>query len=291
MTPAIEPRSARPARSWMFVPGNRERFLEKAASSDEDGVLPEHKAEARAMVAEALRKPFQPQRFVRVNAVATSWFEEDLAAVVPAAPDGICLPKVEEPGDVGRVAALLERLEAAHGLEPGSIGILAAIESPRAVLGAAEIARSHRRLVGLMLGAEDLALEIGLCTERVGEAAQLLFARSFVVFAAAAARVLSVDGVFPNLDDPEGMERDALTARRLGFSAKSTFNPRQVEVINRVFSPQPDELAYARRVADAFEAAQARGDASVALGGQLVDRPIVLRALRVLELAGEPRGQ
>jgi citrate lyase subunit beta / citryl-CoA lyase len=106
-----------------------------------------------------------------------------------------------------------------------------------------------------------------------------------VVYAAAAARVVSIDGVFPNLDDPDGMERDALQARRLGFTAKSTFNPRQVAVINRVFSPRPDEIAYARLVVDAFGAAQARGDASVAVGGQLVDRPIVLRAQRLLGLA------
>ncbi len=290
---------ARAARSWMFVPGNRERFLEKAASSSadcvlldlEDGVLPEQKPQARTMVGEALRAPFSPQRYVRVNAVGTGWLEDDLAAVVPGVPDGICLPKVEGPSDVARAAASLDELERRHGVDAGSIRILAAVESPRAVLAAAEIASSHRRVVGLVLGAEDLALEIGLGTERVAEAAELTFARSSVVYAAAAARVISVDGVFPNLDDPEGMERDALTARRLGFSAKSTFNPRQVETINTIFSPRPDEIAYARRIAEAFEAAEARGDASVAVGGQLVDRPIVLRALRLLELAGEGGGR
>ena len=111
-----------------------------------------------------------------------------------------------------------------------------------------------------------------------------------VVNAAAAARVLSIDGVFPNLDDPEGLERDVVQSRRLGFDAKSTFNPRQVELINRVFSPTPDELEYARKVVDAFEEAQARGEGSVAVGGQLVDRPIVLRAQRLLELERQTVG-
>ena len=102
--------------------------------------------------------------------------------------------------------------------------------------------------------------------------------------AAAAARILSIDGVFPNLDDPEGLERDVVQSRRLGFDAKSTFNPRQVELINRVFSPAPDEVEYAHKVVDAFREAQARGDGSVAVGGQLVDLPIVRRAQRILEV-------
>jgi citrate lyase subunit beta/citryl-CoA lyase len=278
----------------MFVPGNKERFLAKAAKSDadcvfldlEDGVLPEFKAQARAMVAEALRMPFGPQRYVRLNAASTKWFADDLAEIVPAAPAGVCLPKCEDADQVSNLAARLKDLERRHSLPAGSTGIVAAIESPAAVIAAASIARAHPRVVALMLGAEDLALDIGLGTARVGEAAELLFARSMVVYAASAARVASIDGVFPNLGDPDGMERDTLRARRLGFTAKSTFNPRQVEVINRVFSPRPDEISYARLVVDAFHAAQDRGDASVAVGGQLVDRPIVARAQRLLELAG-----
>ena len=285
--------TARPTRSWMFVPGNKERFLAKAAESGvdcvfldlEDGVLPDAKAQARVMVAAALRKPFRPQRYVRLNAASTKWFADDLAEVVPAAPDGVCLPKCEDADQVTNLAARLKDLERRHCLEPGSTRIVAAIESPAAIIAAASIARAHPRVVALMLGAEDLALDLGLGTARVAEAAELIFARSTVVYAAAAARVVSIDGVFPNLDDPDGMERDTLQARRLGFTAKSTFNPRQVEVINRIFSPRPDEIAYSRLVVDAFQAAQARGDASVAVGGQLVDRPIVTRAERLLELA------
>jgi citrate lyase subunit beta/citryl-CoA lyase len=278
----------------MFVPGNKERFLARAADSDvdcvfldlEDGVLPESKTQARTMVAAALRAPFRPQRYVRLNAASTEWFADDLAEIVPAAPDGVCLPKCEDPGQVAELASRLDDIEHQALIEPGSTRIVAAIESPAAILSAAAIARAHPRIVGLMLGAEDLALDIGLGTAREAEAAELIFARSMLVYAAAAARVVSIDGVFPNLDDAEGIERDTLQARRLGFTAKSTFNPRQVEVINRIFSPRPDEIEYARQVVDAFQAAEARGDASVTVGGQLVDRPIVLRAQRLLELVG-----
>jgi citrate lyase subunit beta/citryl-CoA lyase len=277
----------------MFVPGNKERFLAKAAESDadcvfldlEDGVLPDAKSQARAMVAAALRTPFRPQRYVRLNAASTKWFAADLAEIVPAAPAGVCLPKCEDADQVSNLAARLKDLERRHSLEPGSTRIVAAIESPAAVMAAASIARAHPRVVALMLGAEDLALDLGLGTARVGEAAELIFARSMVIYAAAAAQVVSIDGVFPNLDDPDGMERDTLQARRLGFTAKSTFNPRQVDVINRIFSPRADEISYARMVVHAFQTAQDRGDASVAVGGQLVDRPIVARAQRLLELA------
>ncbi len=289
----------RPTRSWMFVPGNKERFLAKAAGSDvdcvfldlEDGVLPESKDEARAMVAKALRTEYRPQRYVRLNAASTRWHLDDLAAVVPSAPDGVCLPKCDDPADVVALAARLELIERDASIEPGATRIVAAIESPVAVLNAAAIAKAHPRVVALMLGAEDLALDLGLGTARVAEAAELVFARSMLVYAAAAARVVSIDGVFPNLDDPEGMERDTLQARRLGFGAKSTFNPRQVEVINEIFSPRPDEIAYARKVAAAFRDAEIRGDASVAVGGQLVDRPIVLRAHRLLELVDATGGE
>lgn len=288
-------RPARPTRSWMFVPGDKERFLAKAADSDadcvfldlEDGVLPESKTRARGMVAAALRTGlFRPQRYARLNGPGTQWLADDLAELVPAGPDGVCLAKCEDPGQVTDLAARLDDLERQASLEPGSTRIVAAIETSAAVLAAPAIAKAHPRLTALMLGAEDLALDIGLGTAREAEAAELIFARSMVVYAAAAARIASIDGVFPDLDDPAGMERDALQARRLGFTAKSTFNPRQIKVINGIFSPRQDEIAYAQRVVDAFHAAQERGDASVAVGGQLVDLPIVLRAQRTLELAG-----
>lgn len=284
----------RPTRSWMFVPGNKARYLEKAAESEvdcvlldlEDGVLPDQKVVAREMVASCMTTSFRPQRYVRVNAVATTWHRDDLEAVVLPGIDGICLSKCEGPGEVELLSSRLSRLEAERSIPEGSVRILAAIESAAGLLAAAEIARGGPRVVGLIFGAEDFALDLGLGTAREAEAAELLYARSSIVVAAGAAHVASVDGVFPDLDDEKGMEDDALRARRLGFSGKSTFNPRQVELINRVFSPRPDEVAYAQKVVAAFEEAERRGDASVAVGGQLVDRPIVMRAQRILALAG-----
>jgi citrate lyase subunit beta/citryl-CoA lyase len=280
----------------MFVPGNREKFITKAYASSadaifldiEDGVLPAEKAEARRMIAQALPAPGAgPLRYVRVNALSTPWLKPDLDAVVGPGLAGICLTKVARPQDVVEVAGLIASLEKQRGLEGGSVRILAAIESARGLMNALAIADSAPRLVGLMFGAEDYSLDLGLGTRREKEAAELIMARSLIVNAAAAANILSIDGVFPNLDDPEGLLADVRQARRLGFTSKSTFNPRQIDVINQVFSPQPDEIEYARKIAAGFREAEARGDASVAVGGQLVDRPIVLRALRILEIVGE----
>ena len=176
------------------------------------------------------------------------------------------------------------------GIADGTIHIVAAIESASALLAAPAIAAAHPRMFGLIFGAEDYALDLGLGAQREGEARDLIYARSAIVVAAAASKILSIDGVFPNLDDQEGLERDIFQSRRLGFGAKSTFNPRQVELINTIFSPTPDELDYARKVVDAFDEAQARGDGSVAVGGQLVDLPIVLRAQRILELERQAIG-
>jgi citrate lyase subunit beta/citryl-CoA lyase len=282
-----------PMRSWMFVPGNSNRYLTKASQSIadavfldlEDGVPPADKEGARGMVADVLDiRDFRPQRFVRVNAADTPWFDDDLAALVGRAPAGLCVPKVDTPDVVRDVSARVAELESQAGLAPGSVRLMPAIESALALLNAPAIAAADPRVAGIMFGAEDYALNLGLGTVRRREAAELIHARSSIVVAAAAAGVHSVDGVFPDLDDPEGMLADIQRSRDLGFTGKSTFNPRQLEDINRMFSPQRDELEYAARVVAAFDEAQARGDGSVAIGGQLVDLPIVKRAQGLLDI-------
>ena len=288
--------SSKQLRSWMFVPGNRDRFIQKAKASKadailldlEDGVLPAEKADARRMIAEALSPENQgPRRYVRVNALSTPWLGTDLEAVILPGLEGICLTKVLRPSDIHEVVSRIEILEQKRALEVGKIRILAAVESARGLMNAVSIADASSRIVGLMFGAEDYALDLGLGARREKEAAELLFARSTIVNAAAAANVLSIDGVFPSLDDGKGLLEDVRQARRLGFTSKSTFNPRQIDVINEIFSPQPDEIEYARKIAAGFREAEARRDASVVVGGQLVDKPIVLRALRILETMSE----
>jgi len=278
----------------MFVPGNSERMLTKALGLDnldvamfdlEDGVPPADKPDARGLVGDVLgRPPGGPVRYVRINAIGSDRMEADLPAVVRPGLEGLVLPKVDEADEVRLVDRRLSEMEPRVGLPPGSVRLVAAVESARGLLNAAAIAGSSPRLLGMMFGAEDFGLDIGLSTNREGEAREMLYARSTFVIAAASAHRQAIDGVWPDIRDFEGVRRDAIQARRLGFSGKSTFHPGQIDIINEVFSPTPEDVDYAQRLVEAFDAAQAAGQGSIAFGGQLVDRPIGERARRVLTL-------
>jgi len=188
---------------------------------------------------------------------------------------------------VRNVDAILNEHEPKLKMAPGGVKLLIAIESPRGLLNAPAIAACSPRVCGLMFGAEDFGRELGLPTSREGEARDMLYARSAMVIAAAAAHVQAIDGVWVDLKDPEGLVSFARQSRRLGFSGMSSIHPSQIDPINSHFSPTADEINYAREVVKAFEEANARGDGSIAFGGQLIDRPIVERARRTLELANQ----
>ena len=287
-------------RSLMFVPGHRPRMVQRAlgvgefTSNDldvaildlEDGVPPDEKDRARAAVAAALGLPSdgpRPARYARVNRDPRAR-DADLAAVLRPGLDGIVAPKIDHPDEVTILARDLDEREDAAGMERGSIPVIASIESARGLLAAHAIAASTDRVIALLFGAEDFARDLSLPTEREAEAAELVYARSAVVVAAAAARKHALDGIWPDVTDADGLRRDALQGRRLGFIGKSLIHPGQIEVCNEVFSPSPAEVAYARRVVDAFDEAQMKGRGAVALDGKLLDAPIVERARRTLAL-------
>ena len=167
----------------------------------------------------------------------------------------------------------------------GSVRLLIAIESPKGLFNAPAIAAASPRIVGIIFGAEDFGREIGLPAVREGEARDLIYARSAIVVAAAAAHVQAVDGVWVDLNDSAGLLGFAKQSRQLGFSAMSCIHPSQVDAINTVFSPTAAEIDYCQKVLQAFEEANARGDGSIAFGGQLIDRPIVERARRTIDMA------
>ena len=283
-------------RSWMFVPGHRQRMIDKAFGLNtdaimldiEDGVAPNEKDTARKNIAESLgreKTPGSPARYVRMNAIGHARMDADLTAVLRPGLEGLVCPKVDTPDEVRNVDGILNEREPKLKMERGSIKLLIAVESPRGLINAPAIAAASQRIVGLMFGAEDFGREIGLPTVREAEARDLVYARSAMVVAAAAAHVQAVDGVWVDLNDSQGLLGFAKQSRRLGFSGMSLIHPSQIDAINTVFSPTPEEIDYSRQVLQAFEAAQARGDGSIAFGGQLIDRPIVERARRTIELA------
>ena len=283
-------------RSWMFVPGHQGRMIDKAyglkldvAMFDiEDGVPPAEKDTARAMMAETLARPSNGLlRFVRIHPAGSREIEADLAAVVRPGLDGLTLTKVHCPDDVSHVSAILDEREAAAGLERGSVRLLATIESARGLIQAPAIAASSPRLVGLMFGAEDFAMDLGLFNVRQGEAGDFLYARSALVVAAASENLQAIDRVYLDIRNPAGLERDTRLARDLGFTGKALIHPAQIEVVEKVFRPTDAEVEYARRVVEAFEAAEADGAGAVAVDDQMVDLPVVERARRVMQLVSE----
>jgi citrate lyase subunit beta/citryl-CoA lyase len=183
------------------------------------------------------------------------------------------------------VEKVLEEREPKLGMPPGGVRLLIAIESPRGLFNAFAIASASPRVIGLMFGAEDFCRELSLPLRREGEARDLVYARSSLVTAAAAAHVQSVDGVWPDLQEMEGLKKFALQSRRLGFSGMSLIHPSQIEHVNAAFTPSADEIDYCRRVVQAFDEATARGEGAIAFGGQLLDVPIVDRARQTLALA------
>jgi citrate lyase subunit beta/citryl-CoA lyase len=284
----------------MFVPGHRPRMVQRALALGEfaqsaldvaildleDGVPRDEKDRARAAVAAVLAVLSSgdgPARYVRVNRDLGPR-DADLAAVLRRGLDGIVAPKIDHADEIADLARDLDEREDAAGLERGSIRLVPSIESAQGLLEAHAIAASSERVVAVLFGAEDFARDLGLPTAREGEAAELVYARSAIVVAAVAARRQAIDGIWPDVADNDGLRRDAVQARRLGFSGKSLIHPGQIETINDVFSPSAAEVSHARRVIDAFEEAQRKGLGAVALDGTLLDQPIVERARRTLVL-------
>jgi citrate lyase subunit beta/citryl-CoA lyase len=288
----------RPLRSLMFVPAHRERMVQRALGLGEfgpsaldvaildleDGVPPAAKDAARLAVADALARPPQggPLRFVRIQRALSDAGDADLDAVVRSGLDGIVAPKVRRAEEIVWLADELEAREVLARVAPGTFRIFASIENAAALVDAPRIAAASDRVIGLMFGSEDFALDLGLPTKREGEAAELLYARSATVVAAASAGKLAIDGIWPDIDDAAGLRADSLRARRLGFTGKTLIHPGQIAVVNEVFSPTAAEVDEARRVVRAFDEALGRGHGAVALDGQMVDAPVVDRARRVL---------
>ena len=283
-------------RSWLFVPGHKQRMLDKQRTLDvdvvmldiEDGVPPAEKDLARELIAKTLnteRPAEEPTRFVRINAIGHERMEADLEAVLCANLEGLVLPKVESVEEVKTVEKILEAKEPELGLERGTIRFLVAIENSKGMLNAPQIAACSERVVGLMLGTEDFSRDLGLPMMRKNEAQELIYIRSSLVVAAASANVQAVDGVWPDIQDKEGLLVDTKQSRNLGFTGKSLFHPSQIEAINKAFSPTPEEVGYCSEVIKAFDEAVARGEGAIAFGGQLIDLPIVERARRTLRLA------
>ena len=285
-------------RSLLFVPGDSERKLEKgfAAGADvvivdlEDSVAAQNKSLARDIAARVIveqRLHSKSAIYVRVNDLSTGLTDDDLAALVPAKPDGIMLPKSNSGQDVQHLSAKLRVHEAENGLPDGAIKILPIItETAAGVLAAASYAKASARLVGLTWGAEDLSAAIGARTardERGRYTDVFRLARTMTILAAGAAEVAAIDTVFPNFRDMAAFEAECTEAERDGFTGKMAIHPAQVPVINAAFTPSTEAVQHSLAIVAAFAAAGNPG--VVGIDGKMVDRPHLRLAERLLARA------
>ncbi len=279
-------------RTMLYVPGNHPGMIRDAhiygADSImfdlEDSVSLREKDAARMLVYRALKDLDygHTELVVRVNGLNTPYGRNDFEAMVAAKPNAIRLPKTETPDDIKEADELITQLEELNGIEYGTIKLIAAVESALGVLNAYQIATASKRLIGIAIGAEDFVTD--LKTTRSADGIELLTARSQILFAARAAGIDALDTVFSDVNDEAGFIQEVKLIKQLGFDGKSIINPRQIEIVHSIFAPTAEEVRKSVRIIEAIKEAEEKGSGVLSLDGKMIDKPIVDRARRVLEL-------
>ncbi len=276
----------------MFVPGNNPGMMADAHIYGpdsimldlEDSVTLAEKDAARLLVYHALQSVDygNTEMVVRINPLNTPFGRKDIEAVVRAGVQVIRMPKTETADEVREVEAEILRVEQRLGCV-GRTQIMAAIESALGVVNAYDIATASSRMMGIALGAEDYCAN--LKTQRTPSGNELQLARQTIVVAARAAGIDALDTVYSNLNDMDTFRAEVEYIKSLGFDGKSIINPRQIEVVNEVFAPKEKDIAKARTILAAIKEAEERGSGVVSVNGKMVDKPVVIRAQRTIDLA------
>lgn len=279
-------------RTMMFVPGNNPGMMQDAYIYGpdsimldlEDSVTLAEKDAARLLVYHALQSVDygNTEMVVRINPLNTPFGRKDIEAVVRAGVQVIRMPKTETADEVREVEAEILRVEQRLGCV-GRTQIMAAIESALGVVNAYDIATASNRMMGIALGAEDYCAN--LKTQRTPSGNELQLARQTIVVAARAAGIDALDTVYSNLNDMDTFRAEVEYIKSLGFDGKSIINPRQIEVVNEVFAPKEKDIAKARTILAAIKEAEERGSGVVSVNGKMVDKPVVIRAQRTIDLA------
>ena len=272
---------ARPYRSVLYIPGSKERALEKAKGLPvdaiifdlEDAVAVEEKPAARALLAETLKAGGYGKRakIVRINGLDTDWGRDDIAAFVGADIDALLIPKVNSGADVQAVADLIP-----------DVDLWAMMETPRGMLNAAEIA-AHPRMKGFVMGTNDLAKELK-CRFRP-DRLPMLTGLQLCLMAARAEGIVAVDGVYNAFRDDDGLRAECAQGRDMGFDGKTLIHPAQLAIANAAFAPTEDEIDLARRQIEAFEKAEAEGQGVAVVDGKIVENLHIVTAKETLAKA------
>ncbi|TGE39647.1 CoA ester lyase [Desulfosporosinus fructosivorans] len=277
-------------RSMLFMPGNNPGMLQDAAilGADsiildlEDAVSLTEKDSARILVREAIKTIdySEVEVVVRVNPLDTEFGPHDVDMIARVKPDTLLIPKANEE-QIKLVDKMLDQIESEEGYLAGSIKLIALIETAVGLETVYNVIQASTRVVGVLLGGEDLTADLGIARTREGE--EIFYARNKVATACRALKVDSIDTPFTDTDDYEGLAEDTAKAKSLGMTGKSAINPRQIEIIHSVFAPSEAELNHALRVLDAMEEAEKEGKGVFALDGKMIDAPVINRATSTVD--------
>ena len=279
-------------RSLMYVPVNVEKFVDTAADRNadayildlEDAVAPSQKAKARGMIAAAIPKVSRKGAdvVVRVNRPWRMLIADLEAAVIPGI-TALALPKIESAEHIQMIAEIVDELELERGLPNGTVRFIAMVETASGFFRTEAIARSHPRVVAITIGAEDIALSVGMLPEAEG----LFYPKQHSVFAARAAGILPLGfvGTVADYKDTEAFRATIKRSRKLGFAGAACIHPLQVPILNEEFGYTQDEVRRAQAMVDAYDAALAAGKGAIEFEGKMIDIPVVARAQEVLKRA------
>lgn len=280
-------------RTMLYVPGSNPSMLAEAHiyGADslmfdlEDSISLLEKDSARLLVYNAIKSIDygETEIVVRINGLDTPYGRNDIEAMVRAGADVIRLPKTETAKDVIDVEKIIEDTELKIGIPIGTTKIMGAIESPLGVINAMKIATASTRMIGIALGAEDFVTNMK--TKRSPSGVELLYARSQILIAARAADIYALDTVFSDVNNEEGFRNEVKLIKQLGFDGKSIINPRQIAPVHEIYAPTAKEIDHAKKVIGAIKEAEEKGLGVISLNGKMIDKPIVERAERILELS------
>lgn len=280
-------------RTMLFVPGGNQKLLSKALSLDvdaiiidlEDSVAPQKKTEARKQVAEALIKEdfHEKERVVRVNSLKTDFGYDDLIIMSESQVDTLLIPKVNNSDDIKEVNKMLSKEKRGEGASLGTIELIALIETPMGVLNVDQIAFCNPRLTGLLFGAGDFVRETTgkITTDRK----ELYYPLSRILLAARAANIDAIDSPYFNIKDQQGLEQHTTQAKIFGYDGKAIIHPDQIEIVNRIFTPDDNEIALAKKIIEAHENAKSEGKGATTVDGELVENVHAVIAQRTLNIA------
>lgn len=281
-------------RTMLFAPANDLRKVGKALMLNADGTVLDledavaisEKTNARNALKEALDLPRRGDVFIRVNSVQTEFILSDLLAAVTEGVKGLVVAKSESAEEIRQVDWLIGKIEKERGLAEGSMEIIPFIESANAIVNAFSIASSSPRVSRMFFGGVDYVLDIGTTFSKEGS--EIFYARSQLVVASRAAGIEPpIDTVYPHFKDIEGLVADAKLVRQMGFQGKLAIHPGQIDPLNEVFTPTPEEIAWAQKIVTVFDDLESKGQAIFQVDGKMIEYPIANRARRIIALADQ----